>query len=303
MKKLHKVCKMCNEELPVKLFKTVKRKGGKYLNSYCNPCEKQRHIEYNRNRPRRPGVEPIEVLRARRAEAKQKRLAELSAKKQERKKIGELKRQEKLRQEEINKQLRSIEGKAKWDAWYAEYSCESNIAKLKEEARAKATAEREERLATGVKTCTSCKEELPLHRFHSRTRKRKDGSSYTMPFASCKDCRRIDNRKHEQTSETLKASKKRNRVLRDRRSKQATPRWLTDEQKQQIVDTYEHMRDCRAVIGEDYHVDHIVPLRGEGICGLHVPWNLQVLPAYVNIAKSNTHCEDPPMDQTKVDPP
>jgi hypothetical protein len=69
----------------------------------------------------------------------------------------------------------------------------------------------------------------------------------------------------------------------------ATPDWLTDLQKKEIESFYYLAQDCKAVSGQSYHVDHIIPLNGKNVCGLHVPWNLQVLPSDVNISKSNTH--------------
>lgn len=75
----------------------------------------------------------------------------------------------------------------------------------------------------------------------------------------------------------------------------ASPTWLSAEQKAEIMSFYEHAKDCKAVSGQDYEVDHIVPLKGKDICGLHVPWNLQVLPSDLNRKKSNkyeTHSPD-----------
>ena len=75
---------------------------------------------------------------------------------------------------------------------------------------------------------------------------------------------------------------------------QRAPKWLSALQKQEIENFYWLAKDLEIVTGEHYQVDHIVPLNGKTVSGLHVPWNLQVLPADVNLRKSNKFEGAPP---------
>lgn len=75
---------------------------------------------------------------------------------------------------------------------------------------------------------------------------------------------------------------------RQRASKlNATPKWLTSEHKSQILAFYRAAKDLTVKTGTKHEVDHIYPLRGKNGCGLHVPWNLQVLTKEENQKKSN----------------
>ena len=67
----------------------------------------------------------------------------------------------------------------------------------------------------------------------------------------------------------------------------ATPLWLTPEQLYNMQCTYKVAAQLSETSNQKWHVDHIVPIRGKDVCGLHVPWNLQVLPAKMNMQKGN----------------
>jgi len=80
---------------------------------------------------------------------------------------------------------------------------------------------------------------------------------------------------------------------RRRKHRDATPVWLSRRQKSEIRQLYQIAITMTQTTGEQYVVDHIVPLRGETVCGLHVPWNLRVITQEENLKKSNKHVDHP----------
>jgi hypothetical protein len=88
---------------------------------------------------------------------------------------------------------------------------------------------------------------------------------------------RVDNR----ASVNAKAAEYRAAKLK------ATPPWLTDLHREHIEMFYEAAEKLTKELGIPFEVDHIIPLRGENVKGLHVPWNLQVIPMPDNRSKGN----------------
>ena len=70
---------------------------------------------------------------------------------------------------------------------------------------------------------------------------------------------------------------------------QATPDWVNVQELKEV----EQLRSViTARTGVTYHVDHYYPIQSDVICGLHVPWNLQIITAEENHAKSNKMPEE-----------
>lgn len=116
---------------------------------------------------------------------------------------------------------------------------------------------------SGMKHCSHCKETLSTEEFRKNSA-RKDGYN-----TYCKKC-------HQETTTTTQAGRqaeyKTNKIQR-------TVPWSE----------FERIKHFYNNCPPGYHVDHVIPLNGKTVSGLHVLDNLQYLPAEINCSKSNKY--------------
>jgi hypothetical protein len=87
--------------------------------------------------------------------------------------------------------------------------------------------------------------------------------------------------KNNPAKNSFKNTKRKSAMLR------RTPEWLSAEHLIEISHIYQTAAKLTKETGVAHHVDHVVPLQGKLVSGLHVPWNLRAIPAIENIQKHN----------------
>lgn len=167
---------------------------------------------------------------------------------------------------------------------------------------------------TGPKECTCCKVAKELTGF-SKSRLTADNYNYW-----CKECTKVGKAKSkakkpemyrlnaiayskmyreqfpEKVTESYKTWSRSNpdclnaiRAVRRSMKINATPSWMD---KEEIKKVYTEASERVDEHGEKFHVDHLVPLVSDFVCGLHCTANLMAIPAKENLRKSNSWWPD-----------
>ena len=74
------------------------------------------------------------------------------------------------------------------------------------------------------------------------------------------------------------------RMLRFKHVQISTPSWVNMEEIQKYYKTAKYLKE---ILNKKFCVDHIIPLNSDIVCGLNVPWNLQILESKLNESKGN----------------
>ena len=94
--------------------------------------------------------------------------------------------------------------------------------------------------------------------------------------------------KHLENSKKFYSSNKKRKLVdyyrREERTNRATPDWVA---KNELIAIFKEAENLSSERGEPFEVDHIVPLYHKQVCGLNVPWNLQIISRTANRRKGN----------------
>lgn len=155
-----------------------------------------------------------------------------------------------------------------------------------------------------MKKCCTCKEDKPVTEFY-KDKLRKDGL-----YSRCKKCHNkcvMKNHKKNRKRylEIKREAQKRSRKRRNAEFRERDKKWKQNNKgtvnavnsrrraaKKSSTPCWadlDAIRDIYKNCPDGYHVDHIIPLMGETVCGLHVENNLQYLTAEENLIKGNNY--------------
>jgi len=135
-------------------------------------------------------------------------------------------------------------------------------------------------LGEGTKKCTKCGTTKSYKEFYRR------GDASGTYKSQCKKCiRPVLNKYKQDNPGKISAHDNKRRAGKMQR----TPGWLTADDHWLMEQAYIHSKEQFEKHGIVFHVDHIVPLNGKLVSGLHCPDNLQVITWYENLQKGNKH--------------
>lgn len=146
--------------------------------------------------------------------------------------------------------------------------------------------------------CCKCEEIKSFDQFPIRLDRKRGYSSY------CQLCEALrhkewleknpDKKQHERklVKQWVNANPGKKNALTANRTKallQRMPKWLNEIQLKEIEQFYIDSAYLTNYTKVNFEVDHIVPLQGKNVSGLHVPWNLQLLTESENRKKHNSY--------------
>ena len=137
----------------------------------------------------------------------------------------------------------------------------------------------------GIKCPRYTKEEIKAHQkaWRNANKEKINANNKKWRKENIEAFKAMQKRTREKHSARINAANNKRRADKLNR----TPKWITKDDLWIIKEAHELATLRSKLFGFDWHVDHIIPLKGKIVSGLHVPNNIQVIEGKINIMKNN----------------